>query len=176
MVKHKKAQMKIQQTAFMLIAVTLFFALVGMFILIIVLSNVRGSAALIEEQNALTLVSKLANSAEFSCGDAFGSSRTNCVDADKVMALKNSADKYSSDFWSVEGIEIVKIYPAGQSIECNSANYPNCNMISIVSGSGTGIGVSNFVSLCRKEQLQVGESSIIQDKCELARLIVTYDG
>ena len=84
----RKAQLKIQQMAFMLIAVTLFFVLVGIFVLAFRLSNLQESAELLEEKNAMLLVTKLANSPEFSCGDAFGTSRTNCVDSDKVMALK----------------------------------------------------------------------------------------
>ena len=60
-----KGQMKIQQMAFMLIAVTLFFSLVGMFFLVIFVSNLRESASILEEKNALLLVIKLANSPGF---------------------------------------------------------------------------------------------------------------
>ena len=164
-----KAQMKVQQMAFMLIAVTLFFVLVGMFVLVIVFSDLRGSASLLEEKNALLLVSKLSNSPEFSCGEAFHGTRVNCIDSDKAMVLKDHIGKYS-DFWGVSGIEIKKIYPAGNTI-CNYENYPECNKIEILSSS-SGTGVSNFVSLCRKEKSDEG----IYDKCELAKIIVIYDG
>jgi hypothetical protein len=42
----KKGQMKIQQMAFMLMAVTLFFVLVGMFFLIFSFSNLKESAGI----------------------------------------------------------------------------------------------------------------------------------
>ena len=93
-IKNKKAQMKIQQTAFLLIAITLFFVLVGILVLGFKVSDLRKSATLLEEKNAVLLVSKLANSPEFSCGNAFGSSRINCIDSDKVMMLKENIDRY----------------------------------------------------------------------------------
>ena len=131
-----KAQMKIQQMAFMLIAVVLFFSLVGMFVIVIKFSGLKESAAVLEERNALLLATKLANSPEFSCGEAFGSARVSCVDADKVMMLKENIEKYSdSDFWGVSNIEIRKIYPKmDEEIICNIGNYPDCNLIKLISG------------------------------------------
>ena len=167
----KKAQMKIQQMAFMLIAVTILFVLVALFVVTIVFSNIRESAETLAERDALLLVSKLANSPEFSCGNAFGGSRVNCVDADKAMALKSNAEKYS-DFWGVEGIEIRKIYPSaeGGNVACDSGNYPDCNEIEILTAD-SGTGVANFVALCRKNKVD----GIIQDKCEMGKIIVNYD-
>jgi len=166
MIKHKKGQMKIQQMVFLLVAVTIFFVLVGMFFVTVVFSGLRESAALLEEENALLLVSKLANSPEFSCGNAFGSTKINCIDSDKAMALKNNINKYSG-FWGVDGIEIKKIYPEDERI-CTFENYPDCGEILLLSSRGTG--VSNFVALCKKENIE-GQ---IYDKCELARISVYY--
>ena len=164
----KKAQMKIQQMAFMLIAVTLFFALAGLFLITFVFSGLKDSAALLEEQNALSLVSKLANSPEFSCEQAFGTNNIKCIDGDKVMALKDSVLRYSG-FWGVDGIVIKKIYPKDSTI-CTSENYPNCGEINIVSAE-SGTGVSNFAILCRKAK----DEYKIYNKCELAEVIVTYE-
>ena len=163
-----KAQLKIQQMAFMLMAVTLFFVLVGMFVLVIKFSGLKESAAELEEKNAMLLVTKLANSPEFSCGEVFGGTKVNCIDADKVMALKENINKYN-DFWGKEtNVEIRKIYPKGD-ITCTRGNYPNCNVINLQSKKITAEH-SNFVSLCRKESFE-GE---IYDKCELAKIMVSY--
>lgn len=105
-----KAQMKIQQTAFMLIAVTLFFVFVGLFVLGFKFSGLKQAATDLNEKNAMLLVSKLANSPEFSCGESYGGKRINCVDADKVMMLKQNINKYEN-FWGVSDIKIRKIYP-----------------------------------------------------------------
>lgn len=166
--KNKKAQLKIQQMAFMLMAITLFFVLVGMFVLVISTSNLRESALALEEENAMLLVSKLANSPEFSCGKAFGTSRTNCIDADKVMMLKENATKYQN-FWGVSNIEIRKL-GFGTTI-CNLGNYPNCDIIRIYS-ENISSEYSNFVSLCWKELFE-GE---VYDKCEIAKLMAGYEG
>lgn len=165
---NKKAQLKIQQMAFMLIAVTLFFVFAGIFVLSTQLSNLKQSAYSLDEQNAQLLVTKLANSPEFSCGDAFKNSRINCVDSDKALILKKNIDKYSN-FWDVENIEIRKIYPESKEAECTLENYPDCNVIKIRDGN-ISAEYSNFVSLCRKELI----GGKVQDKCEIARLIVSY--
>ena len=167
----KSGQLKIQQMAFVLMAVTLFFVLVGMFVLVVRFSGLEESATALEEKNAMLLVAKLANSPEFSCGEAFGVNRINCVDADKVMILKENIIKYVN-FWGVSNIEIRKIYPAGNGKICSLGNYPDCDIIRIRSGEVAGADLSSFVSLCRKESFN-GE---IYDKCELAKIMVSYGG
>lgn len=165
-----KGQMKIQQTAFLLIAVTLFFVMVGIIVLGFKLSGLKGEVSSLEEKNALLLATRLANSPEFSCGESFGTLKLNCVDEDKVMALKENEVTYKG-FWGSTGVEIRKIYPPLTStIECTLGNYPNCNMIRIRGSELGGISVGNFVSLCRKEK----DGGEFYDKCELAQLLVTY--
>lgn len=160
--------MKIQQMAFMLIAVTLLFVLAGLFIVTLRFSGLRESAEALDERNALLLAGKLADSPEFSCESAFGEARTNCVDLDKAMALKSNVNTYTG-FWGVDGIEIRRVYPAGEDRECTIENYPECNKITIVDAE-TGTGVGNFVSLCRKDF-----DNGVYDLCELGRIIITYN-
>lgn len=166
----KKAQLKIQQMIFMLIAVTLFFVLIGMFILILGFSGLEKSATELCEENARLLVTKLANSPEFSCGEAFDNIKTNCIDADKIMILREHISKYSN-FWGVSNIEIRKIYPVESEKICSLGDYPNCNIIKIRSNEVAGSYFSNFVSLCRKESFE----GIVYDKCELANLMISYE-
>lgn len=163
-----KGQMKIQQMAFMLIAVMMFFALVGLLIVTVRFSGLKDQATTLAEENAMLLVSKLSNSPEFSCGEALGTG-TNCVDSDKVISLKENIEKYE-DFWGVSNIEIRKI--SESSIECNSQNYPDCEVIKLLPGEREGVYVENFVSLCRKDF--DFENQRIYDKCELAKIFVSY--
>jgi len=169
--KNKKGQMKIQQMVFMLMAVTLLFVLVGVFFLSIQLSNLKKTASNLEEEESMLLVSKLANSPEFSCGNAFGTSRTNCIDFDKLMALKVKANEYA-DFWGIAKIEVMIIYPDNGEISCEQSNYPDCGVIEILDKNvNTQAASSNFVSLCMK---QVTDTKIY-DKCELALLMVSAE-
>ncbi len=169
--KNKKGQLKIQQMAIMLLAVTLFFALAGMIILATQFSNLKERATIIEADNAKLLVSKIASSPEFSCGESFGTGMSSCIDADKVINLRNNIENYDyGGFWKVDGIEIKTIYPENQGIECTMMNYPDCDSITLIKSNGTG--VSNFVSLCGKRNI----NGKIYDKCALAKIIVTYQG
>ncbi len=168
---NNKGQLKIQQMAFMLMAVTLFFVLVGMFVLVVKFSGMQESATALEEKNAILLATRLANSPEFSCGFSFDETKLVCIDVDKVMMLKENMVKYVN-FWGVSNIEIRKIYPKGD-VMCNLQNYPNCNVIRIRDKEISGTGqAKNFVSLCRKESFN-GE---IYNKCELGVIIIEEKG
>ena len=172
LVKSKRSQLKIQQMAFMLMAVTLFFLLVGLFVIVIKFSGLKQKATDLEEENAKLLLSKLSNSPEFSCGDAFNYGKVNCIDSDKVMILKENIAKYNG-FWGVASIEIRKIYPkSSKDIECTLNSYPNCNIIKVYSKKvNSGAYKENFVSLCRKD-IEEGES---YDRCEMAKILISYE-
>lgn len=162
--------MKIQQMAFMLIAVVIFLVLVGMFVFVLRFSKLRETSVILESENAMLLVTKLANSPEFACGNSFGSSRLNCIDADKIMALKENIKDYK-DFWGVAEIEIRKIYPGNNKV-CTFENYPDCGIIEVYSENVNKLPASsNFVALCRKDNLE----ERVYGKCELARLLVSAE-
>lgn len=165
--------MKIQQMAFMLMAITIFFVLVGMFVLMFGLSGLRQSAEELEQRNAMLLVTKLANSPEFSCGNSFGNNKVNCIDADKAMVLKDSISKYLG-FWGsgIGNIVIRKsITDNNPLVECTMSNYPNCDSIDIFSKGTRGFSAENFVTLCIKGVAERG----VYDKCEIAKLIIYYN-
>lgn len=159
--------MKIKQMAFMLIAVMILFVLVGMFFLVSSFSGLKESATEIEKENAMLLVTKIANSPEFACGKSLGESRTNCIDEDKVMILKNRIENYKN-FWGVSSITIRKIYPENENVICNKGDYPDCDTIKVLEGTGTEI--ANYVALCRKEN----DGSKIYNKCELAQISASF--
>ena len=166
-IKNESGQMRIQQMAFMLMAVTLFFVLVGIFVLVIRFSGLKETSKTLEQENAMLLVSKLANSPEFSCENAFGA-LSNCIDADKVMAL-SSGEEYER-FFGVAKIEVRKIYPDNGNIVCNDENYQTCGVIKVLERNVKTLpSSSSFVSLCRKEI----QGELIYDKCEIAKLLVS---
>jgi hypothetical protein len=166
----KKAQIKIQQMAFMLIAVFILFVMIGIIVVAVKSSNLKKTATEYQQKNALTLVSKLASSPEFSCGNSYGIQKTDCIDLDKVMGLKRNIDNYEG-FWEVSNIEIRKIYPApSEEIKCDFENYPNCNYIDLMENP-QGNAVSNFVSLCHKES----NGNIVANVCDLGKIIVSYE-
>lgn len=165
----KNGQVKMQETAFLLIALTLLFVIVGLFFLSSTFSGLKETKAQLDEEKALLLVSKLAASPELSCENAFGSRASSCIDFDKAMVLKKYSNDYSK-FWGVKNIEIIRI-EGNISVECTNANYPNCGLLKIFATNNSGMDKSSFVSLCRKEEFH-GTS---YNKCEVARLMVVYE-
>jgi hypothetical protein len=163
-VKNKKSQIKVKQMVFMIIAVTIILIMVGMFLLMIRMGKLKNTVSELEGQNAVLLVSKLANSPEFTCGSAFGGKRSNCVDYDKLGVLKDNIWKYE-DFWGVKNVELMVLYPAGifRGIESES--------IVLVEGPVTGKSTSSFVTVCKKQIL----NNKIQNVCTLGRLFVWYE-
>lgn len=164
---NKKAQMKIQQMAFMLIAIMIFFVLVGLFALSMSSSGLKEKKAALDEKNVLLLISKLANYPEFSCENAYGGDRIDCIDFDKAFILKSHSE-YST-FLDIKNIEIKKV-TSEEKIICTQENYPNCNFLSLFEEGEEGAGKSMFVALCRKDNL----AGSLYDKCELAQLIVRF--
>lgn len=167
----KHGQLKVQQMAFMLVAITLFFILAGMFFLVINFSNLKQSATEQEKENTELLITRLANSPEFSCENSFENLGTNCIDFDKVMVLKQGMEKYQRYWGDIANIEIRKVYPPEATVLCEIQNYPRCNTLRLYSADVNGTYITNFVSLCRKET----EGERTYDKCELARLMIAYN-
>jgi hypothetical protein len=165
----KKAQMKMQQTVFMLVAITLLLVLVGLVFMGFEMSGIKRSVSDLRAEQARQLVSKLADSPEFSCGESFDKKLGDCIDSDKVLFLMGNTEY--EEFWGVDDIKIRKIYPqTSGEIVCTKENYPNCNIFNIIKEGVVGTYDSNYVNLCRKETMESG----FYNKCELAILMVSY--
>ena len=158
----KKAQMKIQQMAFVLVALMLLFAIMGIIYMVISLSSVREHAAQLGEDEAKELVIKLTSTPEF----AFTSETCpNCVDLDKVFQMKNRT--FYKELWNLEFLKIEKIFPPNKEVECENSNYPDCSKITIISKKDFGSPSSAFVSLCHWEQ----QGGYI--KCEIGKIFAS---
>lgn len=165
MVKNK-GQFKIQQMAFMLLGVVLFFGLVAMFFFSIQARNLSSMATELERNKAILMTSFISGATEFSCaGEQY------CIDTDKLLVFSNNS--MYKEFWPVAYIKVRKISPISTDRECNKANYPDCNIYNIyenkkIESSGSPIG--SFVSLCRYEKVGKYPTRI----CDLGKMIVGY--
>ena len=169
---NKKAQLKIQEMAFMLVGVMLFFALAGMFAMVIVYSGMYKSANEASERKTITLITSLADSPEFSCV----SSKSNCVDGDKAISLINKT--VYADFWEFSSLRIVIRHSAfnrsiSEMIPCSMANYPECDVITVYDKKADNeISQSSFVAFCRKAYEDMGNlGGYTYDKCEIGMII-----
>lgn len=164
---NNKAQLRIQEMAFMLIAVVFFFILVGLFALSIFIQHLREESTSIKEDRTLTSLTNLADSPEFYCV----SSKSNCIDGDKAISLLNKTSY--QDFWAFSSLAIVKSSGFSKNrnemIDCNWANYPDCDIITVYDkGLKNERIISSYVAFCRKEYYEKGYT---YDKCEIGKII-----
>jgi hypothetical protein len=144
----KKAQLQIQQMTFMILAVFLFFILVGLFFLSYQYKVLRAKADTLNREQAISSLSTITNMPELTCGYL-------CLDIDKIQIMSN---KDYSEIWPVESI---KIYRLNQNE--TSPSYQIYD-----SGQKQVTEVSTYVSLCKKSRkLQYN-----YDECEIGKLIV----
>ena len=161
-----RGQIKIQQMAFVLVAMMIFFGFVALIYFSLRISNLEESAVGLKDEEAKELIKKIASSPEFNFGVEDCS---NCIDLDKVLVL--SERKPYEEFWNLDYLEIEKVYPVFEE-ECNKANYPSCKTIRIIGESSDyGSATGAFVSLCRWEDSNDGYF-----KCELGRIISSGKG
>ncbi len=159
----RRAQFKIQQMAFVLVAIMIFFAIAALFYFSIRVGSLRESAESLAEQEAKELVRKLSETPEFSFSGC-----ANCIDLDKILMLK---DRRSYEkFWELEFLMVEKVYPSSDASnnpggECTRANYPNCKTITLTESENFGAPSSAFVSLCYWKAEKGGYV-----KCELGRI------
>ena len=155
---NKKAQLKIQEMSFMLVALVLFFIIVGLFYITLSSTELQRSYEEGSREEAIFLISKVVEGPEMSYGS--GTS----ADADKLVVLK---ERYAyEDFWPVDSLVVKRLYPySNKTIECSAGIYDNCNTFTIKEGKGKcwTTPYSSFIAICRKEF----KSGYDYDKCDI---------
>ena len=156
----RKGQMKIQEMAFVLVAIMIFFAIVALVYLRVRVSSLKEDVSLQRSDEAIETIRKITNTPEFiSSKDC-----DNCADADKIILLKEKKDYQS--FWNLDFLQIKIIYPKKPDKECTRANYPDCSTITLVNKTKNfGTAKSAFIALCRQEFSESGYR-----KCELGKI------
>lgn len=148
---------------FMILAVFIFFILVGIFFLTVQMGGIRDSAAQLQKEQAISSIQVISDMPELS----FDPTETMTIDEDKLRIMSGSfGDAYDS-FWPVVSVEVYKIYPGfGEIIEYPLTNYNYYNVYD--SGQASSHKESGFISLCEKRK----EAGSVFDRCEIAKLVV----
>jgi hypothetical protein len=158
-----RAQFKIQQMAFMILAVFLFFILVGLFFVGWQFKDVKGDFERLQREQAISSLETVANMPEFNCD-----SRTSlCLDEDKLLVMSGNLSRSYSEFWPVASINIYKVYPRfNETVKCPNAG---CNYYEIYDSGQTNVKeFSSYVSICKK----IRESGYVYDKCDIGKMLV----
>jgi len=164
MTKSKRSQLKMQQTAFMLIFLTIFFVMVGIMFSSFYMNTLRQNVNVLNANKAIVLSQYLSQSSEFTCAY----SDLYCVDGDRLLFFNPT--KYKNLF-PVTYIKVTKVYPIEDEKICSLGNYPSCNTFEFNFKPHNETCYSSFVSLCRQESNDQGPYKV----CELARFCVGYD-
>ncbi|MBI2047379.1 hypothetical protein HYT26_04440 [Candidatus Pacearchaeota archaeon] len=167
----KAAQLKIQQMAFMIMAVFIFFILAGIFFVSVSVQGMKRDVTRLEREKAIATVANLVDTAEFTCGKSL------CLDADKLIVLSSGMKDVFEGLWPVAGIKVRKLHPLIsmqniEDVECTRLTYPECNVFDVYKNDEvkTAGAVSSFVALCRKEN----KEGFVYDKCELGQINIAY--
>ena len=158
----KRAQYKIMQMAFLILAVLIFFVLVFVLFTNYRLSGLSRSVQQLEKESTISSLYVLVNSPELSC-DFIGDSSW-CVDVDKVSVLADEMNGVYDDYWPVSSLEILEIYPqtSAELIECPAVN---CNYYNLYDNEQEeSQKYSVYVNLCSQE-------NGFHETCSLAKLI-----
>jgi len=160
----KKAQFKIQQMAFMVIAVFFFFILVGMAYLGYQYKGVQESFQKLQKEEAIRSLQVLTELPELSCSEEYL-----CIDEDKIYALASKKDYGNKNFWPIASIRVYKIYPSFEGKEILKCPAPECNYYEIYDSKQTNIEeYATYVSLCRKVRVQ----GYTYNQCDIGKLSV----
>lgn len=147
MLKQKKSQIKVQETAFVLLALILLFGLILIFYVKFQFGRIEKIGEEKQKEAALSLLEKIPAMPELKCGMSKGL----CIDKDKAIILKDIPD-YEKIWQGLSRIEIRPIYPSAESI--------------IIYSKGTkNITYSTFVNLCEQEEMSY--------KCGIAKILVS---
>ncbi len=160
-VKSSKGQFKIQEMAFVLVALMILFALIAVIYVSLRVSSLRQGVEGQQDEQALLLARKLATTPELAW---LATTCAHCIDTDKALMLKQHRN-YNS-FWDVDYLAIEWVVPALEG-ECTPQTYPSCKTITIINRS-RGTPVSSFVALCRHEEGAQGTMH-----CTLGKILVS---
>ena len=149
----KTGQIKIQEMAFVLIALVVLASLVFVFSIKFQSGRISNEAEILNQKRALSLRDKIAFLPEVKCAGM------SCVDRDKVNALKGVEKAYLKDlFQGLSEVKIVKIYPNDEEV------------LIYDDGKEDKTGYSSFINLC--ELKKTGGQSFDYE-CGLALLVVS---
>ena len=152
---NKRGQLKIQEMAFVLVAVIFLFGILLLFFARFQFSSMQQTATQLRETRTVTMLRVVASLPELSCLD-----KVNCIDQDKLNAFDvnpNLRSKYES-FWlssNIAKITVEEVYPKTTKIY---KIYDKTTAESTVT-------YSTFVPLCSE--------SVNKETCKIAKLKIT---
>ncbi len=163
--KVRKAQIQIQEMAFVLVGLFLLFAFAFLGFAAWQTSLMKQQATSLRLEKATVMINSLISMPELACSKQLGY----CIDEDKLVLFKSYIDKYELLFKSarINYIAVKRIFPKIEdSVECNSDNYPNCNLHVLYNKQDEDTIIhSSFAVLCHYDMFT-------GNRCDIAEVLV----
>ena len=156
---NKKSQIKIQETAFVLLALVILFSLAFMFYFRMQATSLTKKSEELREEWAISLLDKITGLPELRCSTSLGrATESLCVDKDKLRIFTNPNLNFTENYnklWSgLKNVRIIQIYPEGEEFQIYYQSEGNETY-------------STFISLCHEEYNGIG-----WHKCSIGMVLV----
>jgi len=153
---NKKAQIKIQEMAFVLLALVFLFILAFLFFTRLNLSNIEKRTAELREERALSVLGKISAMPELRCSASLGkATETLCLDKSKIEIFSEKfTDEYENIWRGLSSVKILEVFPNEEEYIIYYKNEGN-------------LSYSNFVSLCQEG----GERN--EYRCSIGMILVS---
>ncbi len=159
-----RGQFQIQQMAFMIIAIFIFFAFAGLFILRVSVGGISEGAQDLKTKKAITFLSTIPEMTELS----FNGQCQNCLDKDKLFVFSNYGDEYKM-FFPLDSLKAFRVYPLPNgTIVDGDIVCPSLDCVVLFESSGGNLQeYATYVSVCEKSK----RLGVLQEKCEVWKLV-----
>jgi len=136
----KRAQVKIQEMAFVLLALVFLFVLGFMFFSRLQFSNMEKRAEELREATALSVLNKISAMPELRCSASLGrATETLCLDKVKIEIFSEKfSEEYAKIWQGLSYVKVLQIFPSEKEYVIYYKNEGN-------------LSYSNFVNLCSDE-------------------------
>lgn len=162
---NKTGQLKIQEMAFVLVAIFIFFGIILLIFVGFRVGSLKDLSSETKEDNTKELLRSISNTPELIWAGC-----TNCIDLDKAIILKSKSEEYSK-IWEINYLKIERIYPVQNEEECGLGFYPNCNSMVLIDNKDIqGIASETWINLCRWDENKNRQI------CELGKIIASGSG
>jgi hypothetical protein len=162
---NRKAQLKIQEMAFVLVAIFIFFGIILLIFVAFQAGSLKDLSQETNEDKTKELLRSISGTPELLWAGCVG-----CVDLDKALVLKGQSEKIS-ELLELNYLKIERVYPDSGDGECSFGNYPLCEDIVLIDNKEfSGIASEAWVNLCR------WDANKDKQICELGKIIASGSG
>ena len=152
--RKNKAQIKIQEMAFVLLAVVFLFALLFLFFSRFQFTQVQKQAETLRTEKSIAMLRTISAMPELRCSEGYVTTEIACIDKNKLKAFSSPEIRENyEDFWKsafLTRISIKEVFPEG------------LEYVVFDSSSQNSITHSTFMPLCE------------EDKCTIAKVKISF--